>query len=130
MIGQPATILIPPDRQNEEDSILERIAAGEHVDHYETIRRHKDGTLINVSLSVSPIKDANGCVIAAAKIARDITERKRAQEQQKLLLREIQHRIKNSLMTVQVIANQNSPQHFAKRAGRFRSAAASARTST
>lgn len=108
-IGQPATILIPPERQNEEDSILERIAAGEHVDHYETIRRRKDGTLIDVSLSVSPIRDADGCVIAAAKIARDITERKRAQEQQKLLLREIQHRIKNSLMTVQVIAKQTLP---------------------
>jgi PAS domain S-box-containing protein len=109
VIGQPVTILIPPDRQNEEGGILERIAGGEHVDHYETIRRHKNGTLIDVSLSVSPIKDATGRVIASAKIARDITERKRAHERQNLLLHEIKHRIKNSLATVQAIVNQTLP---------------------
>jgi PAS domain S-box-containing protein len=109
VIGQPVTILVPPDRQNEEGGILERIAGGEHVDHYETIRRHKNGTLIDVSLSVSPIKDATGRVIASAKIARDITERKRAHERQNLLLHEIKHRIKNSLATVQAIVNQTLP---------------------
>jgi PAS domain S-box-containing protein len=109
VIGRPVTTLIPADRQDEEDSILERIAAGEHVDHYETVRRHKDGTLIDVSLSVSPIKDADGRIIAAAKIARDITERKRAQERLKLLLHEIKHRIKNSLATVQAIVSQTLP---------------------
>jgi PAS domain S-box-containing protein len=109
VIGRSVTILIPADRQDEEDSILERIAAGQHVDHYETIRCHRDGTLIDVSLSVSPIKDANGGVIAAAKIARDITERKRAIERQKLLLHEIKHRIKNSLAMVQAIVNQTLP---------------------
>lgn len=79
-IGQPVTILMPPDRANEESDILMRIRRGEKIDHYETIRRRKDGTLLNISLAVSPIIDANGRVIGASKIARDITERKRTEE--------------------------------------------------
>ena len=78
-IGQPVTMLMPPDRVNEEPGILKRIRAGEKIDHYETIRRRKDGTLLNVSLTVSPIFDAAGHVIGASKIARDITDRKRAE---------------------------------------------------
>ena len=88
-IGQPVTMLMPPDRVNEEPSILRRISCGEKIDHYETIRRRKDGTLLNMSLTVSPIMDANGRVIGASKIARDITERKRADE----ALREAQLRL-------------------------------------
>lgn len=78
-IGQPVTILIPEDRANEEPSILRRIRAGEKIDHYETIRRRKDGTLLNISLTVSPIVNATGQVVGASKIARDITERKHAE---------------------------------------------------
>ncbi|HET9395745.1 MAG TPA: PAS domain S-box protein, partial [Nitrospiraceae bacterium] len=89
-IGQPVTILIPPERANEESNILMRIRRGEKIDHYETIRRRKDGTLLNISLSVSPITDANGRVIGASKIARDITERKRTEE----ALREAQQRLR------------------------------------
>src|SRR5437763_3148338 len=74
-IGKPITILIPPERQSEEPQILERIRRGERVDHYETVRRRKDGTLFDISATVSPIKDENGQVIGASKIARDITER-------------------------------------------------------
>jgi PAS domain S-box-containing protein len=95
MIGQPVTILIPPERQSEEPGILSRITAGERIDHYETVRRRKDGTMIDISLSVSPVRDAGGRVVGAAKIARDITAVKRAQKQQSLLLREMSHRIKN-----------------------------------
>jgi len=75
VIGKPVTILMPPDRVNEEPSILERLRRGERIDHYETIRRRKDGTLLNISLSVSPVRDANGNIVGASKIARDITER-------------------------------------------------------
>ncbi|MEP6568275.1 MAG: PAS domain S-box protein [Acidobacteriota bacterium] len=80
VIGQPVTILIPPERHNEESKILERIKLGQRIDHFETVRRCKDGTLIDVSLTVSPIKDEQGQIIGASKIARDITERKKAHE--------------------------------------------------
>ena len=77
-VGQPVTILIPEDRLDEEPSILGRVRAGERVDHYETVRRRKDGTPVDISLTVSPIRDGTGRVIGASKIARDITERKEA----------------------------------------------------
>ena len=80
VIGKHVTLLIPADRHYEETRILERIRRGERVDHYETVRRHKDGRLIEVSLTVSPVKDTRGRIIAASKIARDITERKRAEQ--------------------------------------------------
>jgi PAS domain S-box-containing protein len=78
-IGQPITIIIPSDRLNEEPVILERIGRGEHIDHYESVRRHKDGRLLDVSLTISPIIDAHGRIVGASKIARDITERKMAE---------------------------------------------------
>jgi PAS domain S-box-containing protein len=105
-IGKPITIVIPAERAEEETSILARLRRGERIDHFETVRRRKDGSLIDVSLTVSPICGADGRVIGASKIARDITERKRAHEQQKLLLGEIMHRVKNTLATVQAIAAQ------------------------
>ena len=77
IIGQNVTTLIPDQYQSEEPRILKQIRRGERIEHYETIRRRKDGTLINVALTVSPIKDARGKVIGASKIARDITERVR-----------------------------------------------------
>lgn len=80
VIGKSITILIPTDRADEEPTILERIRRGERIDHYETVRRRKDGSLIDVSLSVSPIIDEGGAIIGASKIARDITQRKRAEE--------------------------------------------------
>ena len=80
IIGQSIRILIPPDRQEEEDSILTLIVAGKRVEHYETVRLHKNGSPIHVSISVSPVRDAEGRIIGAAKIARDISERKRAEE--------------------------------------------------
>jgi PAS domain S-box-containing protein len=106
VVGKAITILIPPERIDEEPSILERLKRGERIDHYETVRRRKDGTLVDISLTVSPITSADGRVIGASKIARDITERRRAQEQQKVLLAEIMHRVKNTLATVQAISTQ------------------------
>ena len=78
-VDKPVTILIPKDRINEEPAILERIRRGEPVDHFDTVRRHKNGTLLDISLTVSPVKDGTGNIIGASKIARDITERKRAE---------------------------------------------------
>ena len=79
-VGKSVTLLIPPERFDEEPAIIERIRRGESIDHYETVRRRKDGTLIDVSLTVSPIVDNRGQVVGASKIARDITERKQAEE--------------------------------------------------
>jgi PAS domain S-box-containing protein len=95
VIGKPITLLIPLDRHGEESDILSRIQRGERIDHYETVRQRKDGSLVEISLTVSPLKNAEGTVVGASKIARDITERRRAQEQQNLLLREMSHRVKN-----------------------------------
>lgn len=94
-VGQPITMLIPEDRLQEEPAILARIQAGEPVDHFETIRRRKDGSLLDISLTISPIRSSDGAIIGASKIARDISERKRAAEHQELLLREMHHRVKN-----------------------------------
>ena len=95
VIGMPVTMLIPVDRQDEEPTILARIRRGERVDHFETIRQRKDGSLVDISLTISPVRDRDGKIIGASKIARDITERRRAEEQQRMLLREMDHRVKN-----------------------------------
>ena len=104
-IGQSVEILIPPDRLNEEQIILRRIRRGERIEHYETVRRRKDGRLIDISLTVSPVIDADGRVIGASKIARDITERKRSEAHISVLAREAEHRAKNVLATVQAVVN-------------------------
>jgi PAS domain S-box-containing protein len=101
IIGKPVTVLIPEDRQDEETGILERIRRGERVDHFETIRRRKDGSLVNISLTVSPVTDEFGRIIGASKIARDITDQKRREEQITLLAREADHRTKNLLALAQ-----------------------------
>jgi PAS domain S-box-containing protein len=82
-IGQPITILISPDHADEEPSILERIRRGERIEHYETVRLRKDGTPVDISLTVSPIVDERGRVAGASKIARDITERQRMEQQRR-----------------------------------------------
>jgi PAS domain S-box-containing protein len=79
VIGQPITRFIPPDRLDEETQIRTRLRGGERVEHFETIRRRKDGTLVDVSLSISPIREGSGFLVGAAKIARDTTERNRAE---------------------------------------------------
>jgi PAS domain S-box-containing protein len=78
IIGKPVTTLMPPERRDEEPGILARIRQGERIEHYETVRQRKDGTLIDVSLTVSPVRDGSGRIVGASKIARDITEQKRA----------------------------------------------------
>jgi PAS domain S-box-containing protein len=127
VIGQPITIVIPGDRHSEEREILTRIRRGERIDHYETLRRRKDGSLIVVSLAVSPVRNAEGQIIGASKIARDITGQKRSQEQIATLAREAEHRSKNLLATVQatVMLSQSETLDGLKRAieGRIQSLA-------
>ena len=79
-VGQHITLIIPPDRRDEERAIIERLMRGEGVDHFETVRIRKDGSLLDVALTISPIKDAAGGIVGASKLARDITERKRAED--------------------------------------------------
>jgi PAS domain S-box-containing protein len=86
MIGKSVRLIIPDDRQHEEDEVLRRIRDGQRIEHFETIRRRKDGTHFPVSLSISPIRDERGVVIGASKIARDISERIRADEERRRLL--------------------------------------------
>ncbi len=78
---RPMTMLLPPDRPDEETEILQRLRRGERVEHFETVRRHKDGHLIEVSVTISPIRDIDGAVRGASHVARDITERRKLQEQ-------------------------------------------------
>ena len=80
VIGQPITLIIPPERQDEESVILEQLRRGERVEHYETVRVSKSGRRIDVSLTISPIRDGAGRIIGASKIARDVTARKRAEQ--------------------------------------------------
>ena len=94
-IGLPITTIIPEDRLHEEEAIIRQLRAGERVDHFETVRRRKDGSLVDVALTVSPVKDEAGNVLGASKIARDISKAKEAAARQELILREMNHRIKN-----------------------------------
>jgi PAS domain S-box-containing protein len=75
-IGKSIALIIPPDRRDEERKILERLKNGERIDHYETVRMRKEGTRLNISLTISPVKDRSGRIIGASKVARDITEKK------------------------------------------------------
>jgi PAS domain S-box-containing protein len=79
MVGQPVARLIPGDRLEEEQDILARLRRGERVEHFETVRQHRDGSLLDVSVSISPIRDASGRIVGASKISRDVGGRKRAQ---------------------------------------------------
>jgi PAS domain S-box-containing protein len=104
-VGRPITIVIPENRQSEEREILTRIRRGERIDHFETIRQRKHGSLITVSLTVSPVKNAEGKIVRASKVARDITEQKLSQEKIATLAREAEHRSKNLLSSVQAVVN-------------------------
>lgn len=103
VIGKPIRILIPPELQHEEEIILERVRRGDRIDHYETVRRRKDGSLMDVSLTISPVRNAAGEIVGASKILRDITERKRSEAQISVLAREAEHRAKNMLANVNAI---------------------------
>src|SRR5262249_1348753 len=102
-IGKPVTMLIPPERQHEGDVILDHIRRGTRIEHYETVRQRKDGSLLDISLTVSPIRGVSGKVVGASKIARDISDRRRSEAQISILARDAEHRAKNLLANVQAI---------------------------
>jgi PAS domain S-box-containing protein len=129
IVGQHITKIIPPELHAEEEDILGRLSKGERVEHYETQRIAKDGRRVHTSLTVSPIRDSRGAIIGASKVGRDITERRRAEEMQRLLLNELHHRVKNTLATVDAIARQtlrrtsNSADFVASFSGRLKALA-------
>jgi PAS domain S-box-containing protein len=115
VIGTPITILVPPEHQHERDFILERIRRGDCTEHFETICRRRDGHLVDVSMTISSMRDVHGKVVGASRIARDITQRKEREERERLLMGEINHRGKNLLSVVDAIARQTAtrdPEHF------------------
>jgi PAS domain S-box-containing protein len=104
-IGKSVTILNPPERSDEEPAILARIRRGERVEHHETVCQRKDGSLIDISQTISPVTNVEGEIVGASKIARDVTERKRNDERIAMLAREAEHRTKNILAVVQATVN-------------------------
>lgn len=104
-IGKHITMLMFPDRYEEEAGIIERLRAGERVLPFDTVRRRKNGEAVDVSLAISPVRDLNGKIIGASKIARDISERKLAQEKQNLLLREMRHRVNNLFLVTNALVS-------------------------
>src|SRR5262249_3791915 len=104
MIGQSIMKIIPPELEGEEKQIVAKLRRGERIDHYETIRIAKDGRRVDISLTVSPLRNKAGHLVGASKVARDISERKHAEWVQRLLIDELNHRVKNTLATVQAIA--------------------------
>jgi PAS domain S-box-containing protein len=107
-IGKPVTMLIPADHQDEEPRILERIRRGEMVESFETIRQRKDGSLVPVSLQISPVRDASGRIIGASKIARDISAAKESEHRIRMLMREVNHRVKNQYSVILSMIRQTS----------------------
>ena len=106
MINRSIRTIIPQERQPEEDRILATVVSGAMVDNFETVRLRKDGALIDVSVTVSPVRDFTGRIIGASKIVRDITDKRQTREQLRTLLAEVNHRSKNLLSLVQAIARQ------------------------
>lgn len=116
-VGKSVVMLIPHHLQNEEAEIIARIRRGERVESFETVRLRKDGTRIDVSLTISPIRHADGSIVGASKIARDITQTKEAERRIRLLLQEVNHRVKNQYAVILSIIRETSnrsqsPKHF------------------
>lgn len=100
VLGKHIKLLIPADRQDEEDLIISKVRSGERVEHFDTVRRRKDGRHVAISLTVSPVRNATGKVIGASKIARDITQRKESDNRIRMLMREVNHRVKNQFAVI------------------------------
>lgn len=109
-LGMAIGAIIPEDRQEEMLAVFNRLQGGERVEPFDTVRRHKEGTLIDVSLSVSPIRNLDGQIVGACAITREITERKRSEERIAMLAREAEHRTKNVLQAVQTVVHLSQAQ--------------------
>jgi PAS domain S-box-containing protein len=117
-IGSSIELIIPPDRLDELKEMDAQLARGERVAPFETVRLTRDGRLIDIQLTMSPILDEQGVVVGASGIGRDITERRRAEQRQRLLIEELNHRVRNTLAIAQSLATQTlhrdaSPERFA-----------------
>ncbi len=106
IVGKSILTLIPNDRQDQYANVVSRVRQGEHIQHYETCRKRKNGSPVWVSLTVSPIEDAAGHIIGASEIARDMTQQRRADDHRKILMKELNHRVKNTMAVIQSIASQ------------------------
>ena len=109
-VGMPIGVLIPEEVRHQEAAIFERIRRGERMEPFDTVRRGKVGRLIDVSLSVSPLRDLDGQIVGACSITRDITERKRSEKRIAMLAREAEHRTKNVLQAVQTVVHLSEAQ--------------------
>lgn len=119
IVGRSVKDIIPPELHAQHDEILARVQRGERIEHFDTERIAKDGSRLDISLSVSPVRDRLGDVVGVSKVGRDISRRKEAERLQNLLIGELSHRVKNTLATVQSIANQTV--RLAKSPGEFAS---------
>ena len=128
MIGRPIAVIANPATPDEMPEILRRLRAGERIDHFETQRRRKDGTLVHISLTVSPIHDRTGKIVGASKIARDITQQVELRQRLEMLRREVDHRAKNVLQIVQALLHltraETLDQYIGALEGRIRTLAA------
>ncbi len=107
IIGRPISTIIPPELLGEEQEIIASLRRGERVEHFDTVQLTKDGQRVNISVTISPLRDATGRIVGASKVARDITERKQSEQLQRVLFDELNHRVKNTLATIQAIASQS-----------------------
>jgi two-component system, chemotaxis family, CheB/CheR fusion protein len=107
-IGQPSSFLVPRGRDDEVAEILKGIERGQRVDQYETTRITKDGRELGVSVGISPIRNVDGKIIGVSKVLRDVSERQRAEKHREFLMTELDHRVKNTLASVQSIAMQTA----------------------
>jgi two-component system CheB/CheR fusion protein len=117
-IGQPISFIVPLGRPEDEPELMERVRRGERIEHYETLRLRKNASLVEVSQSLSPVRNSSGTIIGAARIIRDITTRRQGDRERSLLLGELDHRVKNILATVSSIVTQtlkadDTPANFA-----------------
>ena len=106
IVGEPVARIIPPELLQQEEEFIAKLKLGERIDHFDSIRVGKDGRRVNVSMSISPIREKSGKIVGAASIVRDITERKESEKLQQLLFDELNHRVKNMLCTIQAMARQ------------------------
>lgn len=126
-VGHHISIIAPPGREHEMDKVIAGISRGERIQHFETQRRRKDGSLVEISLTVSPIRGEDGRIVGASKIARDISERRLQDQRLKLLMSELDHRAKNVLAVAQAILRltraETLPDFIAAVEGRIRALA-------
>jgi PAS domain S-box-containing protein len=107
-VGQPIYLIIPEDKRDEEADILRRLKLGERVQPFQTTRRHRDGRIVPISITISPIKSGAGRLVGASSIARDISEVRESDRRLRLLMREINHRVKNQYAVVLAVIRQTA----------------------